>query len=57
MYVIKNNETSRYVSWPGSRKSYTSRLEYARVFKTKDAAKQDCCGNETAVLMSDLIYH
>lgn len=46
-YILKRNEDGAYVARPGSRGSYTVRLQDARVFQTRDAAERDRCGNET----------
>lgn len=54
-YVIKNIDTGKYVSAPGRKKSYTTKLEYARIFPTREAADGDKCGNETVIDVDDLI--
>lgn len=55
MFVIRHSETGRYVAIPGSRHSYTNRLESARVFRDKEnAEKERCVENETIVRVSNL---
>ena len=50
MFVIKNTDTGKYVSRPGSERSYTTKLELARVYQTPSAADADrCTGNERVV--------
>ena len=51
MYVIRNNDTGRYVAQPGSQSSYTNKVANARRFPTKEAAQADACGNETVIPM------
>lgn len=55
MYVLIRNEDGKYVAPPGREHSYTSKLEKARIFPTKDAAEADKCGNERAVPVSSLL--
>lgn len=45
-YVIVRKEDEMYVAWPGMRHSYTKYLESARTFETREAAENQCCGNE-----------
>ena len=47
MYLIKKRQY--YVSKPGSRKSYTTNIRNAQIFKTKEAAYKNKCGNEHVV--------
>ena len=54
-YVIVRNEDGKYVAPPGSKHSYTTRLERARTFSTREAAQADCCGNEHAVAVENLL--
>jgi hypothetical protein len=49
LYVIRKNGSNQYVALPGLKKSYTTRRESARRFKTAQEAQADCCGNETVV--------
>lgn len=56
-FVIKRNEDGKYVAPAGRAKSYTARLESARVFATREAAERDKCGNERVVAVADLIGH
>jgi hypothetical protein len=49
MYIIKRNEDGKYVAQSGSKSSYTTKLENARIYSTHDAAQADACGNETVI--------
>lgn len=42
-YVIIHKITGRYVATPGSEHSYTSKLENARRFRTREAAEKEVC--------------
>ena len=53
-FVIRNNETGKYVAPAGSEKSYTGKLERARFFKTFDEARAEACGNEIVLSRYDL---
>ena len=55
MYVLKRNEDGKYVAPAGSKNSYTTKLEQARTFPTREAALADACGNETVYAISDLV--
>jgi len=49
MWIIKKVDgRNQYVAEPGRKKAYTIK-RCARKFATYDAAKQDCCGNETPI--------
>jgi len=54
-YVIKRTDQGGgYVALPGSRKSYTQYLQYARVFSTREEAeKNKCPGNEVVLCVED----
>lgn len=55
MYVIQRTD-GKYVNRPGSRTGYTSKLEQARKFPTREAAEADRCpGNETVVDVAELL--
>ena len=49
MWVLVRSEDGKYVSKPGSERSYTTKLENAQTFPTEAAAKANACGNELAV--------
>jgi len=50
IYVIQHKETGKYVSRSGSPRSYTNRLEEARVFRSRESAeKERCVENEALV--------
>lgn len=55
MYVLVRNEDGRYVAPSGSKNSYTTKLEHAKTYRTREAAQSDACGNERAVAVSDLV--
>lgn len=54
-YVVRKHrgagerKPARYVAQPGSKRSYTTRLQNARVFPTREAAQADACGNESII--------
>lgn len=47
MYVIKKGDL--YAAPPGDAHSYTTLLQKARIFRTKEDAKKEQCGNEYVV--------
>jgi hypothetical protein len=53
-YVIKNQETGKYVAKPGSKHSYTETLENARVYPDAESAFANKCGNEIAIPIENL---
>jgi hypothetical protein len=58
MYVIQNTETGRYVTPSGSAASYTSKLQCARTFATKEQADRERCpGNETVLPLEQAVNH
>ena len=52
-YVIMKGRL--YVARPGSNKSYTGRLENARLFSSREEAENDACGNETVREIADIL--
>jgi len=52
MYIIKKGNL--YVANPGSKNSYTNKIEKARKFSTKEAAEKEKCGNEMVVSLSTM---
>lgn len=52
MYVLKR-EDGKYVAKWRSPKSYTSLLQMAQVFPTKEAAEASKCGNEHVVSVNN----
>ena len=54
-YVIVRNEDGKYVSLSGRQHSYTTRIEHAKTFSTREAAQGDCCGNEHAVSIENIL--
>jgi hypothetical protein len=56
MFVIKRTDRgSTYVSRDGSGHSYTTRLEAARTWPTREAAQVHCCGNEMVVAVAAIV--
>ena len=59
MYVIRCYDNGRfsscYVAKAGNKSSYTSMLENARIYKSKEEALKNCCGNEYPVAISDIM--
>ena len=55
MYVIKRTDQSGgWVMPPGSHESYTSKLQHARKFPTRESAERERCpGNETIQRLED----
>jgi len=54
-YIIRNNDNGKYVAAPGSSNSYTTKLEKARTFNSREAAEADACGNERAIPVESLL--
>lgn len=50
MYVLQHTETGKYVACPGAVRSYTNRLEEARVFRTAEGAKQEMCRDSETIV-------
>ena len=42
-FVLKHTGTKLYVARPGSKQSYTRKLENAHVFKTREEAEKNRC--------------
>jgi len=55
LYVIRNEDERAYVSTPGSRFTFTGKLENAQTFNSYESAKGECCGNETPVSVESLL--
>lgn len=59
LFVIKNFDNNKYVAFippvgvAGS--SYTAKLEEARTFATREAAKADACENERVYEVTELL--
>ncbi len=51
--VLKRIEDGKYVTPPGSARSYTDRLQHARVYSSPEEAERERCGNETIVPVED----
>lgn len=54
-YVLVNNDNGRYVAPGGQESSYTTKLEHAKTYPTREAAEKDACGNERAVPVDSLM--
>ncbi len=48
-YVIICNDTQKYVASFGSERSYTSQLQKAQLFSSKEEAANHACGNEVVI--------
>jgi len=46
LYVIWNLDQRKFVAPAGEHKSFTSDIRKARIFKTKEEAEANACGNE-----------
>lgn len=62
MFVLQHDDTGKYVARPGSKRSYTNRLEEARVFRTPEGAEAErCVESETVMdvrrLLKSLVSH
>jgi hypothetical protein len=50
MFVLQHAATGKYVSRPGSLRSYTNRLEEARVFRSREEAEGERCVDSESVV-------
>jgi hypothetical protein len=48
-YVIKRIGDGKLVAVSGSKHSYTRSLNNAQLYRSKEEAEGNCCGNEVAV--------
>lgn len=57
MYVlVRTDQGGGFVTKPGSRGSYTNKLQEARVYETREQASKDACPeNERVVAVADLL--
>lgn len=51
-YVLKNDETGKFVAPLGRPRSYVSNILDARYFSSREKAEYERCGNETIVLLT-----
>jgi hypothetical protein len=49
IYVIKNSDNGKYVTYPGAKHSYTRSLKNARPFSGQEARDYGICSNEIIV--------
>lgn len=56
-FVLKRTSDSKYVAQPGSESSYTTKLERARVYPTREAADGDRCVENERVVDVSAIFH
>lgn len=54
-WVIVRSGDGKYVSKEGSQHSYTSKLERAQLFSSKESAQNQCCGNEHVVSVNSIL--
>jgi hypothetical protein len=55
MYLIWNLSQSAYVAPSGSPRSFTKRIELARLFRTRAAANANLCGDERVISIYDIV--
>jgi hypothetical protein len=46
MFWVIRNSNGLWVSRPGSRSSFTNKIQCAQKFSSKEEAQRQCCGNE-----------
>jgi hypothetical protein len=56
-YVLRRDEDGAFVAPSGSRSSYTSALQKAQRFTTREAANAQACGNEYALAVDEAFTH
>lgn len=57
LYVIKRIDDDKYVARPGSRHSYTARIQDAQVFRDHKEAQRHRCGNEVITTVQDELHN
>jgi hypothetical protein len=55
-YVLQRMRDGAYVARPGSASSYTSWVERARIFPTREAAEREACVENERVVSVDEIF-
>ncbi len=58
MYILQRNHDGAFVSSADINPtggSYTRVLQYAKVYRTREAALRDACGNESVRAVSDIM--
>ena len=53
-YILIRTD-GKYAARSGMKHSYTRRLEYARVFSTRESAERERCENETIRRVLDIV--
>lgn len=54
MYILQRNSDGKCVAKPGLHNSYTLNINNIRIFKTREDAERDACGNERVVRIEEL---
>lgn len=44
--ILRTNQSGGWVTRAGSRSSYTDKLQFARLFATREEAEENACDNE-----------
>jgi hypothetical protein len=55
LFVLQRNEDGKFVAPAGAQRSYVKSLQDARAFTTREAAEQERCGNESIVVVRDVM--
>lgn len=55
--VIFRTSDGQYVAKSGQKRSYTEKLQDAKVYRTKESAEKDACENERVVRISDTLLY
>lgn len=53
-YVIMRRD-QEYVARSGAKSSYTHKFQEARVWRTREAAQSECCGDEAVLAITDIL--
>lgn len=55
MFVLIRNEDEKFVAPAGQEHSYTKDLTKAQIFRTRDSANANKCGNDRIVPLASLL--
>lgn len=55
MFVIYSLTKRAFVAEPGRASSFTSRIEEARKFRSREEAKRECCGDEIPRRLAEIL--